>query len=266
MVLYLIAETVSQRHNFEFWGSIEKLAERGHMNRDSARKAFRILESDGWIECVSRSTGRRSTRYRFLFKPADLEGVEEDPNPRISSAQPADLAVQPADLDVPTRGSRPPTRGSGGANQVEPNVNQKNRTRGVAVTTIGAVTCAPELADFARRIITEERPTQPITERHAKSAEAADRWMRALTTAGDPQAALRDLEPILRWALHHRWWAQKAVTVTACADHWPAIVAQHAAETTTPTGPKLTQAQASNLADVQRFVAGRITDQRKELA
>ena len=267
MVLYLIAETIQAKHNFEFWGSIDRLAARGHMNRDTARKAFRTLEDDGWIECVQRSTGRKPTRYRFLFQPADLEGVGGEANPRISSSQPADLDGQPADLEASTRGSRPPTRGSGGTNQENQVGNQQNRTRGVAVATIGAVTCTPDLATFARRIITEECPTQPMPERRDRSITAADKWLRALTTAGDPQAALRDVEPILRWALHHRWWAQKATSITAIADNWPAIVAQHAAETQTTTGPKLTHAQEANLADVHRFLEGRrTTDQRKELA
>lgn len=132
------------------------------------------------------------------------------------------------------------------------------------MATIGAVTCAPDLATFARRIITEECPTQPMPERRDRSITAADKWLRALTTAGDPQAALRDVEPILRWALHHRWWAQKATSVTGCADNWPEIVAQHAAETR-QSGPKLTAAQQQGLDNLKRFTAPLI-EQRKELA
>lgn len=36
--------------------------------------------------------------------PRDLEGVDGEANPRISSSQPADLDGQPADLEASTRG------------------------------------------------------------------------------------------------------------------------------------------------------------------
>ena len=247
--------------------SVEQISEALCMSPRKVRRALAALDVLGiW---VSQGKGNQHAPTRrvaaFLNEASSGSRTEQDEPSIVRLPDAPDEEHRPVATSASSGSDRassayrttPPSNP-----QCVPPVMKGLEVRGPL--TIGAVTCAPDLADFARRIIAEELPTQPRTERRERSVTAADKWLRSLTTAGNPRAALDELEQVLRWALHHRWWAQKATSVTGCADNWPEIVAHHAAETR-QSGPKLTAAQQQGLDNLKRFTAPLI-EQRKELA
>lgn len=80
----VIATTANSKHDDEFHGSLDKIAARLRMDRDTVRRAVRHLEAVGVLTVIEARPGR-TTRYQWHSVAA--------PTPRQSSPNPAAYAA-----------------------------------------------------------------------------------------------------------------------------------------------------------------------------
>lgn len=83
VVHLMLADTVNEANEYEFWMSVPKLAAKARLNAGSVRRALREMEDAGWLEVVDgadpaeRARRGRPTRYRLLL-PDDAPIVYDE--------------------------------------------------------------------------------------------------------------------------------------------------------------------------------------------
>lgn len=137
LVHLAIADSVNDQYDNEFWASLQTLADKTRLNRDTVRTAMRKLQDVGLLVALEQVPGR-TTRYRLLMPDpaapsanlADIKGTEV---PRGGS-DPAEMAANPAaDSANPAAPSALP-RGSSAPIPIEP--KQPNRTQALTLASV----------------------------------------------------------------------------------------------------------------------------------
>lgn len=98
LVHLALADTVNDIYGNEFWMTVDNLAAKARVARDTARRALRSLEQAGLIVVLEQSTGRAASRYEMLMPDGVARAWEPTRGSRGGS----------------TRGSTTSTRGSRG--------------------------------------------------------------------------------------------------------------------------------------------------------
>jgi len=115
-----IGDSVNEQNHHEFWMAKQTLATKARVATASAKRAVDELVAGGFLELVSESKGRQTSRYRFLFPDCsvayDTRSARPTGSPRTGSPgvsnrltdsdQPAHAGDQPAhagEKSVPIR-------------------------------------------------------------------------------------------------------------------------------------------------------------------
>lgn len=110
LVHLAIADTVSEKHDYEFWASLSTLAEKTRTNRNTVRAAVRKMEDAGLLTVVAAERGK-SCRYVFNMpspapqtRPAPVEqSAPQAADPAPECADPAPQEARPRATDAPNR-------------------------------------------------------------------------------------------------------------------------------------------------------------------
>lgn len=103
LVHVAIADTVSEKHDWQLWASVASLAEKARCNRNTVREVLRKLEDDGYLSPLTVERGK-ACRYVFLMPDvapvartaAETRTAPETANVAPDCANPAPETPNPA--------------------------------------------------------------------------------------------------------------------------------------------------------------------------
>lgn len=110
LVHLAIADTVNEKNDYEFWASLQTLADKTRTNRNTVRASVRKMEDGGLLTVLASERGK-SCRYLFNMpdpapetRPAsDEQTAPECANPAPECANPAPQTRGPRATDAPNR-------------------------------------------------------------------------------------------------------------------------------------------------------------------
>jgi len=108
LVHLAIADTVSEKYDFEFWASLSTLADKTRTNRNTVRAAVRKMEDAGLLTVVEAERGK-SCRYVFnMPNPAPVTRGASVEHPAPECANPAPQTADPAPEEARPRATDAP--------------------------------------------------------------------------------------------------------------------------------------------------------------